>query len=209
MGQYYRQIIGNKVGKILSVHNCTGILPNGDRDYNGVKLMEHSWLDNYFVNAICKKMYNNPLRIAWVGDYANEVGDFDFDIPSKPSIPDYYDAWGEFVRPIPVALDPEFSIVGKFLLNHDKREYIDISDDAYLWNSMPEETSPLPWVIHPLPLLTAVGNDRGLGDFHEGNIGYEYVGTWCWDLLELSDGAPMEYEESHIGFVERRKLFDK
>lgn len=201
MGQYYRQLIGNNVGKILSVHNCVGVFPSGEKDYNGSKLMEHSWLENDFVNSICKKMYNNPLRIAWVGDYANEVGDFDFDIPSKPNIPNYYDAWSEFVFPIPVVIDSEFSIDGKFLLNHDKREYIGISDDAYLRNSMPQGSSP--WIIHPLPLLTAVGNDRGGGDFHEGGIGYEYVGTWCWDLLELSDSTPMEYEESLIGFNER------
>lgn len=204
MGQYYRQLIGNKDGKVIAVHDCGGVLPNGKADRNGWKLMEHSWLGNDFVNGICKKMYNNPLRIAWVGDYANEVGDFDFDIPSKPSIPDYYDAWGDLVIPIVVYEDPNFSIVDKFLLNHDKREYIEISEDAYLWNSMPQESSPLPWTIHPLPLLTAIGNDRGGGDFHEGNIGYDYVGAWAWDLLEVADGAPMEYEESLIGFVERR-----
>lgn len=203
MGQYYRQLIGNKNGEVIAVHNCIALLPDGTKDNNGVKLMEHSWLENWFVNGICKKMYNNSLRVMWVGDYANEVGDFDFDISSNPIIPDYYAAWGEWVLPSLVEVDGEFSIVGKFLLNHDTREYIEISNDGYLYYSQPTEKSPLPWVIHPLPLLTAVGNDRGCGDFHEGNYGYENVGIWAWNLLEIADGAPMEYEElSTLGFVE-------
>ena len=205
MGQYYRQLIGDKNGKVIAVHYCRSLLPNGQTDYDGVKLMEHSWLENWFVNGICKRMYNNPLRVLWVGDYANEVGDFDFNIPSQPEIPDYYAAWGEWVLPSLVEADGEFSIVGKFLLNHDTREYIEISNDGYLYYSQPTEKSPLPWVIHPLPLLTAIGNDRGFGDFHEGNYGYENVGIWAWHLLEIADGAPMEYEEmSTLGFVEER-----
>lgn len=203
MGQYYRQLIGNKNGEVIALHAGMVLLPNGKKDNHGVKLMEHSWLGNWFVNGICKKMYNNPLRVMWVGDYANEVGDFDFNISSNPIIPDYDAAWGRWVLPSLVEVDGEFSIVGKFLLNHDTCEYIEISDNGYLYYSQPTEKSPLPWVIHPLPLLTAVGNDRGCGDFHKGNYGYENVGIWAWNLLEISDSAPMEYEEmSMLGFVE-------
>lgn len=205
MGQYYRQLIGNKSGEIIAVYNCASILENGSVDRDGFKLMEHSWLENSFVNGICRQMYNNPLRIAWVGDYANEVGDFDLEIPSKPILPDYYSAWGDWVRPSFIKINEEFSIVGKFLLNHDTGEYIEITDDGYLYYSQPTVKSPLSWIIHPLPLLTAIGNDRGMGDFHEGNYGYENVGIWAWHLLEIADGVPMEYEElSTLGFVEER-----
>ena len=38
------------------------------------------------------------------------------------------------------------------------------------------------WTIHPLPLLTAVGNGRGGGDFQDG-IGIEWLGLWAWHLL--------------------------
>lgn len=205
MGQYYRQLVGNKDGKILAVYNCCSLLPNGKKDFDGFKLMEHSWIENWFVNGVCKRIYNNPLRIVWVGDYANEVGDFDLDIPSNPIIPDYYNAWGDEVFPSLIEVDDEFSVVGKFLLNHDTREYIEITDNGYLHYSQPTDKSPLSWIIHPLPLLTAIGNGRGSGDFHEGNYGYENVGIWAWHLLEIADGAPMEYEElSTLGFVEER-----
>lgn len=205
MGQYYRQLIGDKNGKVIAVYNCCSLLPNGKKDFDGFKLMEHSWIENWFVNGICKRIYNNPLRIVWVGDYANEVGDFDLDIPSNPIIPDYYNAWGDEVFPSLIEVDDEFSIVGKFLLNHDTHEYIEITDNGYLYYSQPTDKSPIPWVIHPLPLLTAIGNGRGSGDFHEGNYGYENVGIWAWHLLEIADGAPMEYEElSTLGFVEER-----
>lgn len=202
MGQYYRQLIGNEAGQVLSVHDCISVLPDGDFDRNGIKLMEHSWIGNLFVESVSKLLYNAPKRVVWVGDYANEVGDFDFNIPSKPIIPDYYAAWGDWVVPSIVEADENFTIVGKFLLNHDTHEYIEITNEGYLFYSQPAEKSALPWYIHPLPLLTAVGNDRGGGDFHKG-YGYENVGIWAWHLLEVSDGAPMEYEEmSTLGFVE-------
>ncbi|MBR1807062.1 MAG: hypothetical protein IJ774_11860, partial [Selenomonadaceae bacterium] len=60
------------------------------------------------------------------------------------------------------------------------------------------------WAIHPLPLLTAVGNDRGMGDFHEGGVGYEHVGTWAWHLISISAKAPKRFEELKLAFKERR-----
>ena len=47
----------------------------------------------------------------------------------------------------------------------------------------------------PLPLLTAVGNGRGGGDFQDGD-GIEFVGTWAWHLLA--------FLKADIAFVEQR-----
>ena len=41
-------------------------------------------------------------------------------------------------------------------------------------------------IISPIPLLTAVGNDKGGSDFHSGK-GYDLIGTWAWDVVEITD----------------------
>ena len=77
MGQYYRQLVGNKDGEILAVYNCCSLLPNGKKDFDGFKLMEHSWIDNWFVNGICKQMIGllQPLLLmGWgLGDSGEAV----------------------------------------------------------------------------------------------------------------------------------------
>ena len=92
----------------------------------------------------------------------------------------------------------DFTLDHKFLLNHDTKEFVDLDD--YKEKSVDNDG----WTIHPLPLLTAVGNDRGSGDFHEGNIGYEFVGLWAWNLISISDTPPKSYKKIDLVFKELR-----
>ena len=90
----------------------------------------------------------------------------------------------------------DFTLDNKFLINYDTKEYLDLN--IYKKNSM----NKAGWTIHPLPLLTAVGNDRGGGDFHSGNIGYEFVGIWAWQLISISDAIPKNFKPVNIIFKE-------
>ena len=65
MGQYYYPII---MGKRYGVK---GWLYSWDYE-NGLKLTEHSYMGNYFVNAVLTKINHQPMRIAWIGDYADD-----------------------------------------------------------------------------------------------------------------------------------------
>lgn len=60
------------------------------------------------------------------------------------------------------------------------------------------------YCVNPLPLLTACGNGRGGGDFHNSpnTVGYENVGIWAFDILELSKQRPDGYAEVHYTFIE-------
>ena len=49
-------------------------------------------------------------------------------------------------------------------------------------------------MIHPLPLLTSVGNGRGGGDYR-GTLQDE-VGTWAGDLIETQDVKPNGYTDA-------------
>ena len=167
LGQYYRAILGDAFGL-----NCKVFDRSVDGEYMFAKLLEHSWWQNAFVNAFSEFLYNEPSRVAWVGDYADEPDDFDFPNCSAFYVPYYGEVWGDSVSAIGVS-STNFTLDGKFLLNHDTKQFVDL--DAYKAAC----TDKHGWCIHPLPLLTAVGNDRGSGDFHEGNTGFEFVGSWA------------------------------
>ena len=69
MGQYYKQAIeqdGN-----LDIFDAQTV-----NDWNGRKLMEHSWIGNSFMDAISERIHNKPANIVWCGDYADEPQDF-------------------------------------------------------------------------------------------------------------------------------------
>ena len=165
MGQYYCVLVEDKDGHPIRVS------PN---EYNsGLKLTEHSWWENYFVNRIVAYLLNNPKRVAWVGDYSyEEPVSIKYNLHS-------------------LAYNTKFSILevgekeifkekktldGFYLVNHTKEIYLDC--DKYKTRSNKNE-----WIIHPLPLLTAVGNGLGGGDYH--GINEEDVGSWCYDTISV------------------------
>ena len=190
MGQYYRPILGDAYGL-----NCMVFDRSVDGEYTLAKLMEHSWWLNPFVNSFAAQIYNIKSRVCWVGDYATEPNDFKFANNSAFYVPNYKKVWGNRVELL-TSHSSDFTLDGKFLLNHDTKEYIDL--DEYKRKSKDKDG----WTIHPSPLLTAVGNNRGGGDFHEGNIGYEFVGKWAWQLISIADSFPKNFTPVNIIFKE-------
>ena len=89
----------------------------------------------------------------------------------------------------------------RFIYNHDRKEYIDILHcpnccDGPEWGE---------GFIAPLPLLIAMGNGRGGGDYY--NYGNDkLVGSWCDSIasLEITTEPKDElgYEEVHPDFKE-------
>ena len=191
MGPYYRAILGDSYG-----FNCMVFDRSVDGKYTLAKLMEHSWWKNSFVNAFSAQIYKCKSRVCWVGDYADEPDDFKFANNSAFYVPNYNEVWGDNVNLL-TSHHTNFTLDGKFLLNHDRKEYLDL--DEYKKLSKDREG----WTIHSLPLLTAVGNDRGGGDFHEGNVGYEFVGIWAWQLISIADIVPKNFKPVTIIFKEK------
>ena len=66
------------------------------------------------------------------------------------------------------------------------------------------ENSKGTWgILHPLTLLTAVGNGMGGGDFNGKTREMEdNVGIWAWNLLEIKDTKPLGYNEVEYTFIE-------
>ena len=191
MGQYFMPILGDSHGL-----NCKVFDRSVDGEYMLAKLMEHSWWNNPFCNSFANRLYKTKGRVCWVGDYSNDV-DFNFKNNSAFYTPCYKEVWSDGVKTLPSTVT-DFTLDHKFLLNHDTKEFVDLDD--YKEKSVDDDG----WTIHPLPLLTAVGNDRGSGDFHEGNIGYEFVGSWAWHLISISDAPPKSYKKIDLVFKEIR-----
>ena len=208
MGQYYKQYVKDKDGneRKFNPQNAVFLTKSGldeargygdpncswDLDdtwsygslFNGLKLMEHSWIDNGHVNGVLEAIEDNPCQVAWVGDYADEAGDFD-----ERYTEEVRDAvWsGNCLKDSPFAEMPSTHRDG-FLANLDKGAYIDLAEYigaatyTQRWDRSGGE-----WCIHPLPLLTAIGNGRGCGDYHGTCMGA--VGAWAMDEIMYTRDA--------------------
>lgn len=184
MGQYYNVYLEKEDGS-YSVYKP---IFRGDRQ--GSKIMEHSWFPNNFVNAICNLIYQKPMLVAWVGDYAD-----DYEKKKNRMSEIYHRCWGDDVtKNYGFDADTPLNLKGKWLVNHTKK--IAISLDDYEMENTAEDG----WTIHPLPLLTAIGNGQGGGDYY--GINTEYVDSWYLDSISVEDVIPDNYKTVMYHFKE-------
>jgi hypothetical protein len=181
MGQYYYPIILAENKKTVKAWMYS------HKYENGLKLMEHSWLGNKFVNAFESLIKDNPKRVVWAGDYADEC---------KGLKTNLYQRCSESSEVFPRTTDEH----ARFVINHTKNEFVDTKKCpiSNFWID-PETGVKDPFIVHPLPLLTCEGNGRGGGDFRPEN---KYVGTWARDLVSVSDKQPEGFDEIKPDFKE-------
>jgi len=155
MGQYYYPVNLDKEEYLYS------------HDYgNGLKLMEHSYIGNNFVEIVEQLLTSGnswqKTRIVWAGDYMDD-GLFVDD----PSVNLYGYAYDNFDK-----ISPKFEnlSIGRYLVNHSKKEFVDK-------NKLNRGD------VHPLPLLTCSGNGRGGGDYRGNNENSE--GSWAGDVISI------------------------
>jgi len=210
MGQYYNVAVLEENGNLIRITPCSGL-----------KLMEHSYIGTGVTNAVLSWIWRNPSKIAWVGDYSDDPyeGAYSEKIDKEKFMLIYNSIWGKdrIEAGNPLATHTlSFRMKNRFLVNHTQKRYIDLG--RYMQENFYMETyrtrngkhQKFKEAIHPLPLLTACGNDCHSrdgcgGDFYEWNIGYELVGTWAFDLLEYTDRRPgTDFEEQVVHFSERR-----
>ena len=54
------------------------------------------------------------------------------------------------------------------------------------------------WCISPIPLMTAVGNGRGGGDYD--GVNFDKVGSWAWDEVSIGKKISDDYKKLDIYF---------
>jgi hypothetical protein len=171
MGQYYKVIIlAEKADKTEIIR----LSVNPSNYLMGMKLMEHSYIDNNFLNAVEYIISPEGMfyksRIVWAGDYANNEDDSNKNLYKMTKEESYF----------PEPSKNKF----KYIINHTKKEYVDKTNQT----------------IHPLALLTAEGNGRGGGDYIGSYI--HLVGKWARDIISVNNQVPEGYEEIKSIFSE-------
>ena len=187
MGQYYTPVI-IKNDKIKTF-NCY--------DYdNGAKLMEHSYLRNNFVEAVVKQLFNKKARLAWVGDYA-EPNDVENELAEKFIEIENNDAQYR-IKP---KHNPMENSYGLCFINHSKKEYFYMDDYV-------ENLSKNKWklIIHPLPLLTAIGNGKGGGDYQGLNM--DLIGRWACDEIEVKTWIDEKKHPEYTNITSMIKFYE-
>lgn len=130
---------------------------------SGYKLMEHAYYGDNFINGMCRQIYQNPQRVAWVGDYADDYVDYFandnlaiFSCDNADKIKYVHkQTWGE--RVLKSKLPTPFDNLDKYglsddiyyLVNHSKKEYIDLR--RYLENTEDEFGVEDDCYSHPPP----------------------------------------------------------
>ena len=181
MGQYY---------KVITRRNGKDKMYNRDVDgkYTMAKLMEHSWWLNDFCRSFAETIVDKPTRVCWCGDYAEE--------DECEALGFHYEqVWGN--RKGYGIKSSNFSLDSvKYLINNDKKLFVDLK--KYYEKSLNDG-----WCIFPISILTALGNDRGGGDYHKNYATcYNLVGTWAFDEIYLSNELPEGYEKLDVFFKE-------
>lgn len=190
MGQYYYPVELEKKEHLYS------------HDFgNGLKLMEHSWLDNNFVQAVEMLLVEggrwDKHKIVWAGDYADpeEEGSehYQHDENGNPiNIQSMLDDKDKLVFVIE-ACPPDHH----FLINFDKKEFVDKRKVKGFKASWDDDI----WHIHPLPLLTCEGNGRGGGDFR-GSDPKHLIGSWARNSIGLRKEVPEGFTEIIFDLIE-------
>jgi len=203
MGQYYKPVFLNKDNKPTAYANCY--------DFGSLaKLMEHSWMLNDFVGFIERQLSITPQKLVWAGDYADnespdtltnsevkQLSDEDCKYSnSKVIFKEGVNLYtlcqisGRITHSEDDKEDVNFANMKayKYLINHDKGLFVDKSKVPSLGDG---------WRIHPLPLLTAEGNNRGGGDFR-GEDEKNLVGSWsrdCIGVVSRKSDIPKHFKE--------------
>ena len=180
MGQYYNILIKKDDKYIL--YNRSFRKTDGSAEYEPAKLTEHSFIGNTTMSCVSNLILRKPKKVAWVGDYSNQyeenekVNNLDYN-----QMKELHDL--EWKHELRANILPFKPLLVNFLLlvNWDKKQYIDMCD--YIEKSTVKEGYLQGMCLHPLSLLTALGNGFGGGDYHGTNE--ELVGSWCLDTISF------------------------
>jgi hypothetical protein len=198
MGQYYKVIILSDNNNIIrmwttpTAYNC------------GNKLMEHSYLNNNFMNAMEYLISPNGIfymsRIIWAGDYANPEIE-QIEQVSEDDINLYHMAeeqYGKYIVPYMdgKCIEKFIENMGRYryIVNHTKKLYVDKQKCKKDYNG---------FIIHPLSLLVT-DNCNGMGGGDYNGTDEHLCGTWTRDIISVEKSIYkfIDYEELECNFEE-------
>ena len=207
MGQYYLPLImSENGGRVIAAFSSF------DFD-NGMKLTEHSYYGNLLVDSFLAYAAGvGESTIAWVGDYAemeedilpleahaatnpaNDKGRVHRDFPRMLQKAQHVWNNGKHrVKKEDIPQDRMDSVDKLVAYDFRTRQRLDLGEYRRLVIAARKEAEKLPpcvdpddiegFVLHPIPLLTCVGNGKGGGDYRGDSM--EWVGAWAFHPIAL------------------------
>ncbi|WP_251159426.1 hypothetical protein [Caniella muris] len=209
MGQYF-------VGVLRKKGSDDFLLADPGSLKDGLKLTEHAYANDLgtpgspcvgeAVSAAMgalKEAGATGAQVWWMGDYADDVlSNTDVD-----GVAAWKAAWKNSNKATPLSntLDGHLACQG-FLVNLSRKLFVDIL--ASLGLREVNCFGHFCCAHHPLPLLCAVGNGQGGGDYY-GPDSADEVGAWAGDTIawcskdELEGFTKEGFEELKVRFLER------
>jgi len=197
MGQYFKPTILGDVPTEGQHETVKAWVYSHDYN-NGLKLMEHSYVKNEFVQSFEKLLSRGgefyKSRVVWSGDYADNEPGMKVISEGKEYDANLYSLCNDENK-----INPKVTSTKdyRFIVNHTKKVFVDKSKS-------PDTDG---WQIHPLPLLTCEGNGRGGGDYF-GEDQQEIIGSWARDVISIEKDNPnvtngtMDYKELEFNLQE-------
>lgn len=164
----------------------------------GLKLMEHSYIGNNLVSHVERHLVKEPQNLVWAGDYADVEPHAEFRVEVEEGkfetgASNIYGICEDAKEIKPQGRLRPLAKRYRYLVNLNKQEFVDKT-------KCPEIEGWEGNYIHPLPLLTCEGNNRGGGDFRAEN---DYIGTWARDVITVATSKPeSHFKEIVPNFVE-------
>lgn len=198
MGQYYKAVI-LRDDDTIKTSFCSHAYDNG------LKLMEHSYVDNLLMRAVEAELFECPQRLVWAGDYADPETEDDRNLYEMSNSQEEKflqelknQTFSIFKDDLKVLVSPTVPLEksADFIVNEDKKKFV-----------RTRAGKPVSWSdndvqIHPLSLMTCEGNGRGGGDFRGDDIG-AVVGIWARDHIRVTNDHPGdEYAEVVFNLTE-------
>lgn len=156
----------------------------------GLKLMEHSWMKNPLCQLIEFLLLPggdwHKQPIVWAGDYADPEPETVYNWMDKNgTIHTHEQNLYQFCNKenkYEVRRKPKLLQKFRYILNHTTKQFVDKT-------KVPNKNG---WQIHPLPLLTCVGNGNGGGDYDGDN---DIIGSWARHIISVDAAIPDDYTE--------------
>lgn len=202
MGQYYRPMVLTKnernqdrPAQWINSHDVKTKYKRNDGKTmllgQGLKLMEHSWMNNPLCQLVeylllpGNAWHKQP--IVWAGDYAdgeyhNTYNWMDINGVIHTHEENLYN-FCKIENKYKVGKKPKLLKKFKYILNHTTKQFVDKT-------KVPKDKDG--WQIHPLPLLTCEGNNRGGGDYRGDN---NIIGSWARHIISVDAEIPEDYTE--------------
>lgn len=196
MGQYYKVVF------LADNMNIIRVWTEPSSYNNGSKLMEHSYINNNFMNVMEYMISINGMfyksRIVWAGDYADAEKGYEGQVNDECLDMNLYNIAGEqhdkFIVPYNDEKFIENMDMYRYIVNHTKKLYVDKTKC---------KENNYGFIIHPLSLLVTDNcNGMGGGDYHGENE--HLCGTWNRDVISVEESIDklIDYIELECNFEE-------